>query len=151
MSYTGTKAQTGQGATLAINTGTVSTPTWTTIAEAIDINPSGYENKTDDATNLESLAVERVFTILDGGTWDVTGNRVSTDAGQAAAQAAFDSGVATGFQVTFPKLPTQTSVGDIYSFLAVVTKWSPNIKATKITKLAGTLATTNGVTFTEGS
>ena len=34
---------------------------------------------------------------------------------------------------------------------SVVTKWSPSIKATKITKLTGTLATTNGVTFTEGS
>jgi hypothetical protein len=116
-----------------------------------DITPSGYENKTDDATNLDSTAVERVFTIADGGTWDVTGNRVSTDTGQAAVMTAYESGAAAMFKVTMPLLASQMTGGDSFAFSAIVTKWNPTVKVDKIVKVAGTFATTNGVTFTEGS
>jgi hypothetical protein len=95
--------------------------------------------------------VERVFTILDGGTWDVSGNRVSTDVGQAAVQTAFNSGATAMFQVTFTKLLSQTVVGDVAAFSAIVTKWNPSIKVDKLIKIAGSFATTNGITYTEGS
>lgn len=151
MSYTKTQAQTGKGTVVAINTGTVTTPVWTPIFEMADITPSGYENKTDDATNLNSTAVERVFTIQDGGTWDVTGNRISTDAGQAAVVTAFQSGAAAQFKITLPLLASQMTGGDNFGFYAIVTKWNPSVKVDKIVKVAGTFATTNGVTYTEGS
>lgn len=151
MSYSKTQAQSGKGTVVAINTGTVTTPVWTPIFEMADITPSGYENKTDDATNLNSTAVERVFTIADGGTWDVSGNRVSTDTGQAAVEAAFASGAATMFKITAPLLASQMTGGDNWAFFAIVTKWNPNVKVDKIIKVQGTFATTNGVTFTAGS
>jgi hypothetical protein len=151
MSYTGTQGQTGNGSIFAVNTGTVTTPVWTVIGEAVDITPTGYENKTDDGTNLQSSAVERVFTIKDGGTWDFTANRVSTDTGQAAMAAAFASGATTMFKVTLPKEAAQTSVGDSFAFTAIVAKWVPSIKVDKIVKIAGSCATTNGITLTEGS
>lgn len=147
MSYTGTKGQTGNGTVLAIYNGT----TYITVGEAVEITPSGYENKVDEATNLQSTGVERVFTITDGGTWDFSANRVSTDAGQLLMAAAYASGAATLFKVTLPKETGQTTAGDSFGFSAILTKFMPAIKVDKVTKISGALATTNGVTLTEGS
>jgi hypothetical protein len=81
MAYTSTQAQSGNGSILAINTGTVSSAIWTTVGEISDIAQSGKTNKSDDATNLQSSAEEFIPTILTPGSWGLTLNRVSGDAG----------------------------------------------------------------------
>ena len=55
------------------------------------------------------------------------------------------------FTVTLPKLASQSVSGDVYAFLAIVTKWNPSVKVDKIVKIAGTFETTNGITYTEGA
>lgn len=151
MSYNATQAQGGLGALFKVNTGTVSTPTYTIIAEMVDTTPSGYENKVEEATNTQSTAVERQTTIPDGGMWPFNGNRVSSDAGQTKMAALFASGAIGQFEVVLPKLPGQSSTGDTYAFNGIVTKWNPAIKAVGLTKVAGEVATSNGVVYTEGS
>ena len=151
MSYTGTQAISGKGTLLQINTGTASIPTWTTVVENVDINPTGYENKTGDASNLQSTAAERITEFTDGGVWEIAGNYVSTDTGQAAMQAAFVSGALKSFKVILPKLTGQTTTGDSFAFSGIVRKWSPGQIGTKKIPVAGTIETSNGVIFTEGA
>jgi hypothetical protein len=144
-------ATAGLGTVIAINTGTASTPTWTTIGESAEITPSGYQNKTDEVTNFGSTAVEHIFTIQDGGSWDIMANRVSSDTGQSALQTAFAAGTTKQFKATLPKNASQTTAGDNFQFSAIVEKFQPSIKVDKATKMAITLKVTNGVTFTAGS
>lgn len=147
------KAQTGLGTTLAINTGTVSTPVWTTIAEIFDLTQNGYENETDDVTNLQSTAREFVGTILNPGMWDFTMNRVSTDTGQAAVQAALASAATKMFKLTLPinAAAGQSTQGDTYAFNGIIQKFPLAVKADKAIKVTGSIKVSNAITFTEGS
>lgn len=152
MAYTGSKAVAGKGAQLAINTGTASVPVWSPVYEMASIAPSAYENKTDDSSNLNSVAAERLSTLPDGGTWDCSGNWIPTDTGQIAMAAAFASGALKSFKVTLPVAPGQTTSGDSFAFSGIVTKWSPAITgADKKIGNSCTIATSNGVTYTAGS
>jgi hypothetical protein len=120
MSYTGTHAQTALGTAIAINTGTVSTPVWTTIGEITAAPQSGRQAKTADTTNLQSLAAEFIPTLVESGMFDCTTNRVSSDAGQVAVEAAFASLKLTMFKITLPLNVSQTTAGDTLAFLALV-------------------------------
>lgn len=151
MSYSGTQSQSGLGTAIAINTGTVSTPTWTTIGEVVDLTQSNYQNESDDATNLESTAREFIATLLNPGTWECTINRVSSDAGQTALVSAFNGRTNTMFKVTLPKTASQSTTGDAYSFTALVEKYGMNIKPDKKISISASLKVSNAITFTAGS
>jgi len=143
--YTGTKAQSGLGSTIAIG----STPV--TIGEIQSLKQSGAKWDTEDATNLASAAKEFVATILDWGEFSVEAKRVSTDAGQIAVQAAFLSGAATPFVITLAKESGQMTSGDKLTFNAVVTECDLEISTSKLTTYNFKLKVSNGITFTEGA
>jgi len=126
MSYGGTKAQSGNQTTLSINTGTVSTPVWTLVGEINGFTQSGTQNKSDDATNLQSTAEEFIPTILTPGKFAGTLSRVSGDAGQVAVKASFNAVPPTlvQYQVLLPKTPSQSSTGDKLVFLAMVEEFN---------------------------
>ena len=130
MSYTSSRAQSGNQAVVSINTGTVSTPTWVVVGEINDFNQSGTQNKTDDTTNLQSTAEEFLPTILTPGKFAGTMNRVSGDAGQVAAKTAFTSAPPTlnQWKVVLAKnpnsVPPQTVTGDQLVFLAMVEEFA---------------------------
>ncbi len=154
MSYTGTKATSGKGLLLQINTGTASSPTFTTVGESLDVSPAA-KMMTEEATNFQSTATEYIATIVDGGEIKFTANRISTDAGQAAVVAVGPYGATPGvlkmFQITAPMEGAQVSVGDIWAFSAIVVEFNPAFKPDKKTTMSGSLRTSNGLTFTEGS
>jgi hypothetical protein len=118
MAYTGSKSISGLGTILGIG----ATPT--TIGEVIDITQSGRAMKTDATTNLQSAAEEFIGTIRNEGAWDVSLNRVASDAGQIALEAAFVAGLPISFTLTEPKGSFTTS-GPKWVFNAVVTE-APN-------------------------
>lgn len=151
MSYTGSKAQAGLGSLLSVNTGTVSTPVWTVVGEVFDITQNGYENETDDVTNLQSTAREFIGTILNPGMWDFTMNRVSTDTGQAKMVSLLNSAATGMFQIQLLKNSTQTTTGDLYAFSGIVQKYPLTIKADKAIKITASIKVSNAITFTEGS
>jgi hypothetical protein len=135
MAYTGTKSQSGNQTIVSINTGTVSSPVWTPVGEISDFTQSGVQNKSDDATNLQSTADEFIPTILTPGKFSGVMNRVSGDAGQVAVKASFNAVPPTlvQYQVQLPKLPTQSTKGDSLTFLAMVEEFNNigNVKPDK--------------------
>ena len=155
MSYTNSKATSGSQSVLAINTGTVSTPAWTTIGEVVSIALSGRQNNTDDTTNFESTAEEFIPTLLKPGSYKLEMNRVSTDAGQAALAASFYAVPPTLllYKLTLPKESGQTSTGDVFQFTALVEELDDTgtLKPDKKIGMACTLKVSGAVTFTEGS
>ena len=126
MAYTGTKAQSGNQTTVSINTGTVSSPTWTLVGEISDFTQSGTSNKSDDATNLQSTAEEFIPTILTPGKFAGTMARISGDAGQVAVKASANAVPPTlvQYQIQLPKTSTQTSAGDKLVILAMVEEFN---------------------------
>lgn len=155
MSYTKSQAQSGNQAVVSIAAagGTVSTATYTVVGEVAEFNQSGTVNKTDDTTNLNSIAEEFLPTILTPGNFAGTMNRVSDDAGQQAVQTAFGGiigGVPTPptlnyWKVQLAKNPNltvpQTVAGDQLIFLALVEEFTdfgtvkPDKKVSTILKL----------------
>src|ERR1017187_4119783 len=140
MSYTGSKAQSGNQVIVNINTGTASSPTWVLIGECSDFNQQGVQNKSDDSTNLQSTAEEFIRTILTPGKFSGTMNRVSGDAGQVAVKASFNAAPPTlvQYQIVIPKTPAQSTSGDKLVFLAMVEEFNNlgTLKPDKIIKTA---------------
>jgi hypothetical protein len=130
MSYSGSKAQSGNQAVVSIGTGTsTSSPgTLTTVGEVNDFNQSGTVNKTDDTTNFQSSAEEFIPTILSPGQFQGTMNRISGDAGQVAVKVAFNSAppLLVPWQVQLAKNPAipQTTAGDKIVFMGLVEEFS---------------------------
>jgi hypothetical protein len=142
------KSQAGRGATISIGAAP------TVIGEVKNVKPSGEEWKTEDVTNLGTSGnnTEKLATILEGGTVEISGNRVSSDAGQIALQAAFASGAPTNFVITLPKTSTQTVAGDTYTFSAIVLALPiPEVDVAKTIPFSAKLQVTDGVTFAVGS
>ena len=122
MSYTGTKSQSGNQTVVNINNGTVTTPAWTLVGDISSFAQQGTQNKSDDATNLQSTAEEFIPTILTPGKFSVVMARVSGDAGQTAVKASMNAVPPTlvQYQVVLPKTASQTTSGDKFVFLAMV-------------------------------
>ena len=156
MSYTGSKAQSGFGSKLEINTGTASAPTWVIVDECVGLTQSGTANKTDDTTNLQSTAEEFIATILTPGSWDFNMNRLtaSAGAGQAAVLASFNAATIKQYKVTLPiNIPCgQSTAGDTYVFIALVEKFPlAEVKVDKKIAYTATLKVSGAITFTPGS
>jgi len=148
-SYTGTKAQSGNQTQVSIG----STPTL--VGEVSDFTQSGTQNKSEDATNLESTAEEFIPTILTPGKFAGVMNRISGDAGQQAVRTAFTSvpPAIAAFTVQLPKTSAQTSTGDKYTFNALVEEFNDlgKISPTGIIKTQFSLKISGPITFTAGS
>ncbi|MGA2270325.1 MAG: phage tail tube protein [Bryobacteraceae bacterium] len=155
MAYTSTQAQSGNGIILAINTGTLSSAIWTTIGEITDLAQSGKTNKSDDATNLQSSAEEFIPTILTPGSWGVTLNRISGDAGQAAVLASFNALPPTikQYRITLPKAAGQSTSGDAFAFSAMTEEFNDlgTVKADKKISTLAKLKVSGPVVLTVGS
>lgn len=115
MPYTSSQAQAGRGSQLSIG----ATPTL--IGEVKDVPLNRGKWSLVDTTNFESGSdSEQLVTIRKPGTLTFKGNRVSSDAGQAAVESAYQAGTLTAFVLTLPKTAAQTSTGDKYTFSAFV-------------------------------
>jgi hypothetical protein len=74
-----------------------------------------------DVTNFESGSdSEQIVTIRKPGTATFKFNRVSSDAGQAAVETAYQAGTLAAFVLQLPKTAAQTTAGDKYTFSAFI-------------------------------
>lgn len=146
MSYTKSAAITGAGTILSI--GTVPTP----VAEIKTIKLSGRKWDTDDVTNMSSPGYkEFIATIIDPGEFALEGNRVSSDLGQVAMEAAFAAGNLNPFTVQLPKTSAQTTKGDAYTFSALVTEIDYNFETSKADSFSAKLKVSGAVLLVAGS
>ena len=155
MAYNGSLAQAGRGSALSIGpiTGTL-TPTYTMVGEIKTSGISGAQWGTEDVTNFESGAdQEFITTVRDNGTIDLAGNRVTSDAGQAAVEVAFGTGLKYLFKITLPVnvQAGQTTVGDVFSFSAIVQGRDISVDTTKSIGWTVKLKVSGAVTLTAGS
>lgn len=129
MTYSTTAAQSGRGTSLSIGASPV------LIGEIRSLTQSGNTWETSDVTNFQSaFTKEFISTILDSGEFDVTCNRVSSDAGQVALEAAFEgagAGTLQAFTIQLLKSGNQTTTGDSITFHALVQSKNITIEPTK--------------------
>ena len=151
MSYTKSQAGIGLGSTLSINTGTIATPVWTIVGEISQASLSGRQAATTQVTNLQSLASEFIPTLISEGDLALSGNRISTDAGQLAIEAAFNSLKLAQFKLQLPVAGAQTTTGDLYSFTALVTDSVFVVSFDKAINYDVKLKISGLMTFTAGS
>lgn len=158
MSYKSSLGQAGLGAAISIGspTGATLSTTFTLIGETDDIPDFLPEWKMVDTTNLQSSMEEMKPTIL--GTKDVnlTGNRVSNNAGQLICETAYAGTppVPYDFKVAIPlnAAAGQTTSGDSWTFSAYVKKNSfKDLKATDWVKFAIDLTVVSAPIFTAGA
>ncbi len=123
------KSGIGKGTTFSIKT---SGSTFVAVAEITDIKPMSYKMGTTDSTSLDSTNSEVIGTIPDYGEVSLTGKYLPADAGRVALLAAFD-GAVHEFKLQLPKLALQTTAGDLYDFMAILTEYTPisDVNATK--------------------
>ena len=146
MTYTNSNATAGRGSSLSIGT----TPTL--IGEIKSASPSGNKWGTADVTNFESgINEEFITTIRNNGEVKISGNRVSSDAGQVLVEAAFASGALQPFVLKLPLAPNQTTTGDSYAFSALVESREFKVDVTSAITWDVSLKVSGPVTLTEGS
>jgi hypothetical protein len=146
MAYTGSQAQAGRGSQLSIGASPI------LIGEVKDLPLTRGKWALVDTTNFESGSdSEQLVTIRKPGTCTFKGNRVSSDAGQAAVEAAYQSGVLTAFTLQLPKTSAQTSKGDTYTFNAFVADWTLTNQVEQVIEFTIELSISGGSTLTEGS
>jgi hypothetical protein len=146
LAYTGSKAQAGRGSLLSI--GATPTP----IGECADIPFNRPEWETVDITNFDSGSdEEQLVTIRRAATFSVTGNRVSSDAGQISVEAAYQSGALTPFTLQLPKTGAQTTSGDKFTFSAYVKGSNFKLSPTGKIEFTLNLQTSGPIPFVQGS
>jgi len=151
MSYTGSKAQSGRGTKVSISAA-IASPTYTEIGEAKSAPLSGSTWNTDDVSNFDSgIDEEFITTMRAPGEPTITGNRVSSDAGQVIVDTVYNSGALAAFQVLLPKTAAQTSTGDAYTFTALIISREFPIEANKTVTFSLKLKISGPVTFTAGT
>jgi hypothetical protein len=145
--YTGTKAQTGAGTMIDIGTspGVV-------LGEVSDLPVNRPKWATANVTNFESgKDAEYIGTVREGATVNIKGNRVSGDAGQVAAEAAYQSGAPTPFLITLPKTSAQSSAGDTIAFTAIVLSFDFSVSPTKQVEFSADLQVSGPSVVTVGT
>ena len=89
--------------TLAYTSGGTATPLdWTQIKEIKSVKPAGAASSKIDVTDLESTAKEFRSGLMDNGTLACDIHILETDAGQAAALAAFKAGTIKNYKLVSP-------------------------------------------------
>src|ERR1039458_880011 len=105
MAYTGSQAFIPPVGTLFnLNTGTVVSPVWTSIAEVGKVAPAGRKFAVEKTTNLSSVSEEKLGTLLDSGTVEIEYNFIE-DATQQDLESAFAAGGVHQFQIVLPGFP----------------------------------------------
>ena len=150
MPYTSSKSSIGLGTILSIGT-TGGSPTFTTVGEIKTIAQSGRQVSTEDVTNMQSLAKEFIPTLVESGTWDISGNRVGSDAGQIAMEAGFQGLTLLPFKIQLPKSSTQTTTGDTFTFNALIAELDYSIAVDKAVTFTAKLKVSGLITETAGS
>jgi hypothetical protein len=155
MSYTTSQAQAALGIVISIGprVGTAS-PTYVPIFELDAAPTTGFKWDVEMITNFNSpnATKEKLKTLVDPGKVQLSGNRVSGDAGQLALKAAFlDPANAYLFKITYPLTILQTTTGDIDTFNALVTQFDNTRDLGKAMKISVELDRTGAVTFTAGA
>ncbi len=103
-------------------------------------------------TNFNSGAdQEFITTIRDNGSLKLSGNRVSSDAGQLVVEQAFASGAVYDFKLVLPLAAGQNTTGDTYSFSAIVESREFDVDVTKEISWTVGLKISGPVTLTAGS
>ena len=144
--YTGSQAQSGRGTVISIG----ATPT--AIGEVSDFPLNRNKWETVDVTNFSSGSDgEFIATIRKPATITMKGNRVVADAGQMAAEVAYQSGATTAFTVQLPKTAAQNTSGDKYAFSAIVLSVDFSITPTKQIEFSIDLQVSGVITLTPGS
>jgi hypothetical protein len=146
MTYSGSLAQAGRGSLFSIG----SSPT--EIGEVSDVPFNRGEWDQVDVSNFDSAAdAEILLTMRKPGSFDITFNRVSSNAGQAAAEAAYQAATLVPFVLQLPKTPAQTTSGDKYTGNMYIL--GSSLKVSPKDKIAGSLKvmTTGPVTLAVGS
>lgn len=156
MPYTGSKAAVELGSSVSIGplASATGSPTYTAIGEINEVEFSGSKGSVVKVTNMQSTAQEKVGTIPDLGQIKITANRVSTDAGQLAMIAAFQSFGTYLFEVQEPILPAlgQTTAGNLYKFAGIVSDGPTfTLSPEKPSTVTFTIEITGAITFTAGS
>jgi hypothetical protein len=144
--YTSSKAQAGRTASISIG----AVPTLIGECDQIPVQRGAW--KMADVTNFESGSdAEYLPTIRDGAKLEITGNRVSSDAGQTAVEAAYQSGALTAFTVALPKTATQTTTGDSITFNAYVMESTFTVDLKDAIKFKISLQVSGPMDMVEGS
>jgi len=147
MPYTGSQAQPGRGSTISI--GTSSPPV---IGEVADITLNRGKWDFANTTNLQSGSDEEMLAVIrKAAQMTLKGNRVDTDAGQIAVEAAYQAGSLQTFVIQLPKTAAQTTIGDKYTFTAYVDSSDFTISPTKQIEFTMQLQTSGAITLTAGS
>lgn len=109
------------------------------------------EWKTADATNFNSGSdAEKIVTIRDSSTFTLTGNRVDSDAGQQAVEAAYQAGTLQSFTATLPIPPGKTTAATV-TFKAFVLSNNFAVKTEDIIKFSVKLQISGPGTVTAAS
>lgn len=155
--YTGSKASQAMGTVASIGplTGSTGTETFTSIGEITSADFSGAKRTVLNPTNMQSGGiVEKLDTLLDNGQCKLTMNRVTTDPGQLALNAAFVAGGKYDWEVQEPVDAElgQTTKGNLYAFSAIISAGPEfSLDPTKLTTLTYTLDISGAITITPGS
>jgi len=146
MTYTASQAQAGRGSQITVG----SSPIHVGEVKEIQLNRGKWQ--TVSVTNFDSaLEEELIQTIRKAGTVALKGNRVASDAGQAAVEAAYQAGGATPFAITLPKSATQTVKGDSFAFNALVVGSDFTLQVEQAIEFSIELQITGGAPETPGS
>ena len=156
MAYTGSKAISGRGSQFLIGgvTGAAGTgsETFTLIGEVSSAGPEESQWATEDTTNFQSGNVQEFYTtIFDPGMLNVSGNRVSTDPGQIALQAAVNSGLRYDFKLILPLQGAQTTTGDTYVYSGLAMSYAFPVESKSIVKFTCKIKVSGVSQFTPGS
>jgi hypothetical protein len=145
--YAKSQAKTGAGTSLSI--GSTAPVLIGELTEAPFDRPAWG---TEDVTNFESPgASEHIATFLENKEITFQGNRVASDAGQAAVEAAYATGQPVAFTIQLPISGSQTVTGDSFTFSAIVVLPSFSLTPTKVVKFSLKVQPTGAWTKTAGS
>lgn len=156
MAYTGSKAQAGRGTQLSLGglTGAGGAETFTPIGEVKTTGISGVQFDQEEVSNMDSgVYKEYLATMIDPGTLDLSGNRISTDAGQQAVEAAFLTGLKYDWKMVLPinKQAGQTTTGDTFVFSGFVKSRDIPVDITKAIAWTVKLQLSGAPIYTQGS
>lgn len=154
------KAQIGLGTLIGIGpaaSSSVTPVTYVTVGQVTDIKFSGASGTEIKFTTLDYAAVQKLRGIVDQGTVDISFVRApgGSDAGQAAAAAAFADGTGQAYkwQASLFMGEGQSTVGDVETFNAILTKYNPieDISPEKVIEGTLSLSITSIPVITPGS
>ena len=154
--YTGSKAQAGRGTNLFIGgvTGAGGSETFTLVGEIKTSGISGVAFDKEDVSNFQSgVYKEYLATMIDPGQLDMSGNRISTDAGQTAVEVAFLTGLKYDWKLVLPvnTQAGQTTTGDTYVFSGYVQSRDIPVDTTKAVSWNVKIQLSGAPIYTQGS